>query len=593
MLAIAAAVTILTALPAAVAPGLPSDPSVPTSIAVEGPPLFPLAGIKPGLRGKGYTVFSSLDGPEPFEFVVLGVMKSALGPGEDIIIVRLIGEKIEKTGVISGMSGSPAYIDGKLVGAVGYRFGQFTREPIAGITPIERMMTASARPSTSPARTPPAGASSAFGDMSPIGTPLVMAGVAPHIVDAFRSELVKRGFGPVVSAGGGNGSSMGRATRFFAGGPIAGVLVDGDMSMSAIGTVTWVKGDRFLAFGHPFMGLGAVDIVASNAEIITTVASEAGSWKMGQATAAVGRLTDDRLHAIAGDLGSPAGLIPMTVKVQMEGPRALADARPESTYRVAQHPTDTPMFCAVAVANAISARVGAELGGTLDVTVTAQLSTGEQVSAPLRFADDTAGLEMPAAFAVLDLLSRLTDNDFQKVELKSVQVDARGRRAVERARLVSVTPTRSLSPGGRSEVVIRTQPFQGPVKEQRVSFSLPRGVPEGGYSLVVAGADGAARVEREAGMVPIPSAYRDVLTGIATAPPPGSLSVYLVREESSPRLQGIATTGLPPSLSELTAGSGGLYGAGSVDARAVRLARISGSGVLVGEAAAKVQVQKP
>ena len=122
-------------------------PPLPREIAVEDPPVFPLKDVVRGLKGHGYTVFASADGPERFEFEVLGVLRGYLGPGEDLIIAQLRGEKIERTGVIAGMSGSPAYIDGKLVGAVGYRFGNFTKDPIAGITPIERMKAVALAPS--------------------------------------------------------------------------------------------------------------------------------------------------------------------------------------------------------------------------------------------------------------------------------------------------------------------------------------------------------------------------------------------------------------------------------------------------------------
>jgi len=138
---------------------LPPDPTAGGNI-VEDPPVFPLKDIKPGLHGKGYTVFDSRKGLEPFDVEILGVMEGYLGPGEDLIIAKLAGKEIERTGVIAGMSGSPVYIDGKLVGAVGYRFGQFTKDPIAGITPIERMMTAATpapiRPK-GPARSPTTG----------------------------------------------------------------------------------------------------------------------------------------------------------------------------------------------------------------------------------------------------------------------------------------------------------------------------------------------------------------------------------------------------------------------------------------------------
>ena len=601
MLNVLAAVSLLAAAPAAPvsrdpAPreALPRDPLASARVDVDDPPIFPLTDIRPGQKGTGYTVFSSRNGPEEFGFEVLGVMRGYLGPGEDLIIAKLVGAQIERTGVIAGMSGSPAYIDGKLVGAVGYRFGQFTKDPIAGITPIERMLTGAPLPTTSSTTKKPVFVDTPWGAAEPIAVPLVAGGLSPAVAEAFAPVLREHGYGPIVAAGGASSSSSSTpaAVRFYPSGPIAGLLVDGDVSMAGIGTVTWVKGDRFLAFGHPFLGTGLSEMPVSNAEIVTTVASDAGSWKMGQATAPVGRLTDDRLHAIAGNMGDRPQTVPVTLRFDLPGPRKGADQRPLARFSVVRHKTDTPMFCAIAIANALQDRVSAESGGTFDVVVDVKLSTGDRIALPARLADRDANPALPTAFAVLAALSNVVDSDFVHVELSSVDVTVTGRPAVDRERIVSAAVVGQARAGDKVPVAVRLQPTDGVAYDARVDVVVPRGLAPGAYSLVVTGDLGAARVEREGGLVSVPLSYADELAMMRASPPPGSLSVYLVRDEATARLGGRALPGVPASLLELTGGAGGLVGGGAFDARVTRLQRTIGKGVVVGEASARLIVSE-
>ena len=569
---------------------LSKDPLATAAVDIESPPVFPLKDIKAGQRGTGHTVFASARGPEPFSFEVLGVMRGYLGPGEDLIIARLIGEQIERTGVISGMSGSPAYIDGKLVGAVGYRFGQFTKDAIAGITPIERMLTGAPLPSTSSSLRKPVYADTPWGRAEPIAIPISVSGLDPAVASAFAPLLKERGYGPMIAAGASSSSSDEKPARFYASGPIAGLMVDGDVKMAGIGTVTWVKGNRFLAFGHPFLGTGMSGMPVSNAEIVTTVASEAGSWKMGQATAAVGRLTDDRLHAIAGTMGELPPTVPLTLSFDVPGPRKSNDAKTTLRFKVMDHPTDTPLFSAMAIANALQNRISVEKGGTFDIDIVVRLSTGDVVPLVARVADDTSDPAMPAAFAVLAALSTLTESDLAEARLTAVDVKVRGRAEVDRLKIVAASMTSSAEAGEEAEVVVRMQPWRKAPVEQRLKFKVPRSLMPGTYVVVAASDGGAARIERDGGLVSVPLTYADEIKNLLTRPPPGSLSVYIVRDEASPRLEGQAVPGLPASFVEVVGGAGGVYGVGASEARASRVARTIDDGVIIGEASARFTV---
>jgi hypothetical protein len=282
----------------------------------------------------------------------------------------------------------------------------------------------------------------------------------------------------------------------------------------------------------------------------------------------------------------------VTLRFRLPGPRASADARTTDRFTVMRHKTDTPMFCAVAIANALQNRIAVESGGTFDVAIDVRLSTGDRVTLPARLADDTADPAMPTAFAVLAALSNLTDSDFQHVELAGVDVEVTGRREVDRERIVSAFVVDQVSPGEKGRVVARLQRFQGPVREARLEFTVPRGLAPGAYTVVVASDAAAARIEREGGLVPVVQSYADELARLRATPPPGSLSVYLVRDEPTPRLLGRALPGLPASLDDVTSGGGGLLGAGAWEARALRLQRTVGAGVITGEASARLLVSE-
>lgn len=578
------------------APALAQTPPPPANVAVEDPPVFPLAQVKRGLKGSGYTVFESHLGAEPFDFVVLGVMRDYLGPGEDLIIAELQGEKIERTGVISGMSGSPVYVDGKIVGAVGYRFGSFTKRPIAGITPIERMLAVREPPkgvSRSPAAAPRGGAQTAWGVGEPITVPIAVSGLAPRVAAAFRPHLEERGYGPLLPGASSvavrAGGKPQKGERLWAAGPIAGLLVDGDLRMAAIGTVTWVKGDRFLAFGHPFLGQGFTQMPVASAEIVTTVASEAGSWKMGQATGRVGRLTDDRLHAIAGDMGATPSTVAMKVDLQLAGPRAEKDAKEALRFSVMRHPTDTPLFAAMALANALGSRVGVEPGGTLTTRGIVTLSSGERVEFERRVATDALGIEISAALAVLAELGALVGQSFAEVEIEEVALNVKREPAVKLQQVLSVDVDGRLSPGRSATVRLRVLPYKDQERTEEMVVRVPAGIDVKRWHLWAVAPRDARRLELEGGVAPVPVDFASFLRARRMRPEDGTISLYLVEENAGLRVDGQGLPGLPPSLTGLLQDGGGVS-AQLLEKRVVRLGRMRTDGVTMGVARARVRV---
>ena len=280
--------------------------------------MFPLAEVHRGLKGVAYTVFEGVT-PETMEVEILGVLKNSLGPGRDMILARLVGVKPEFTGVVAGMSGSPVYVDGRLVGALSYRIGQFSKEPIAGITPIEQMLEVRdgvAVPSDAP-RVAAAGQT----EMQAMETPVVFGGFSQEAVERFGDRFRAMGMTPVAGLGGMNGAAR-QPEPLVPGSAVSAVLVEGDLSITGTCTVTYVDAKRLLACGHPITQTGAVDMPMTKAEVVATLPSPLNAFKIVNATEEVGAFTEDRASAILGRFGARARMIPVEVEVASGGKEA-------------------------------------------------------------------------------------------------------------------------------------------------------------------------------------------------------------------------------------------------------------------------------
>src|SRR5687768_3021879 len=248
------------------------------------PSFMPVDEIRPGMVGTGHTVFAGAT-REPFKAHIIGVLKNVIGPKRDIILARLEGGPIKEAGVIQGMSGSPVYINGRLVGAVSYALGAFPKEAIAGITPIGEMVedAALATPRSTAGDAPlefpltpervaaslratharlfgaPMSAAAAAEGLRPIGVPLVLSGIEPRVADFLRSALSTTSFTPVAAGSSGTAPRQGKPATLEAGDAIGVSIVNGDFQIGATGTVTHVDGNRVYAFGHPFLNLGPIE----------------------------------------------------------------------------------------------------------------------------------------------------------------------------------------------------------------------------------------------------------------------------------------------------------------------------------------------
>ncbi|HMF61407.1 MAG TPA: SpoIVB peptidase S55 domain-containing protein, partial [Vicinamibacterales bacterium] len=319
--------------------------------------LMPLEEIKPGMTGIGRTVFEGANLQE-FKVAIIGVLRNIQGPNRNLILARLEGGPLAKTGVAAGMSGSPVYIDGRLIGAVSYSIGSFPTEAIAGITPIAEMTDATQMVKRVPsqqarielpvsreslatalkaafsrlepfARRPsdvqvfgmPEAAGAQLGAMlRPISTPLIMSGFEPSSIELLTGAFGSAGFTPVVggAVGGGQGKGLNIPERQMTGalreGDAVGVsLVGGDLEMGATGTITHIDGDKIYAFGHPFFGLGPAQFPMTRAYVYAMLPSLMSSFKISSMGEVIGTMQQDRATAIAGTLGKGPAVVPMSV----------------------------------------------------------------------------------------------------------------------------------------------------------------------------------------------------------------------------------------------------------------------------------------
>ena len=247
---------MLTGLAGAYGQGVAIPASAAAAMGAGGQRIFPLAEVKRGLHGVAYTVFEGVN-PEPMEVEILGVLKDSLGPGQDMILARLHGAKPEYTGVVAGMSGSPVYIDGRLVGALSYRIGQFSKDPIAGITPIEYMLEVRDGAVQAAGTGGIRQASTAGGqaEVQPMETPLVFGGFSQEAVDRFGDRFRALGMTPVAGLGGSDAKAL-QPEPVVPGSAVSAVLVRGDLSMAGTCTVTYVDPTQLLACGHPITQYG-------------------------------------------------------------------------------------------------------------------------------------------------------------------------------------------------------------------------------------------------------------------------------------------------------------------------------------------------
>ena len=511
-------------LPAAAdEPGIPNMTTPPKAGKVE---LFPESALKPGMKAVAWTVFEGSK-PEPVPVEIIGVWENMWGPHQDIIVAKLTG-KAERTNVAGGMSGSPVYINGKLVGAISLRLSVFSPDAICGITPIRLMLEVNDFDASRPldSRTPDkiqvasattpmpsellarVMAASGSGNlpmtagMTPIATPIAMSGFTDEAIKQFAPIFTQLGM--TVSQGGAGGrlnSATPAAdwrTSLQPGESVAAVLVSGDMTMTGGGTVTYNDGKRILAFGHPMFNLGPVDMPLAKEDIITTLASTYQPTKMGNASEVVGAVRQDRHSAIGGELGETAQMIPVTMQVKSYGLDNTVRNSRDFHFNVFVDQKWTPylmmatLFNTLSNLNDFSEEATYRLHGELQVEGQHRIEL-TTMQAP---AETPVPTPMLLAGWWADKFNRLfvNSNKLPKLNAVNVSVDLLPQRRIAQIESAWIADNKVM-PGTEVPVKVFLRPYRGDRIEKTVNVKIPAGLNKGEHQILFSDAETLSRFQ--------------------------------------------------------------------------------------------------
>jgi hypothetical protein len=442
--------------------------------------------VRPGMQGYAFTIFAG-DQVEKFDLEVIGVMPNFLGPKQSIILVQLKGPKVEHTGVVAGMSGSPVYLDGKLAGALSLKLGIFTKEPIAGVTPIADVLAGGGIAGPIPGgsslgNSMPGAVSSEFAsragvqggaELRSIETPLVFSGFQPSAIQKFSSQLDGFGF---VAAQGGTTPARPDDSKLSPGDMAGMVLVQGDVSINSACTVTAIQADRVFLCGHPFLNLGDVQMPMARSRVLTTLSSDMASTKIVNVGGPIGTITGDHLTAVTGKLGAAPAMIPMELTTK--------SALGEKTIhaQIVNHPKLTPLLVALTAFNGLTQNVVYGEGTTLKLNAEIRLKGHAPVEIENTFAPgDTLNPDgMLVALSVMNVFMRLFNNQFERVQVEDVSVrveSAPGRQsyAIDSAWLEKG----EAAPGETLRLRVLVRPYRGAARIEETTVKVPDQVTRG------------------------------------------------------------------------------------------------------------------
>jgi hypothetical protein len=462
---------------------------------------FPLKDVRPGLRGTGRTVFHG-NQVEEFEVQILGVLEN-LTPKQAIILAKLSGGPLEQTGVMQGMSGSPVYIDGKLLGAIALGF-PFSKQPIAGIQPIEQMVADSPLPGPGNVRPAPffqgghyrdsplrndmsqplRSSFDSIGNLTEIFTPLALSGFTSRTVQTFAAEFHKLGLDPQQGVSAGTPKSQSLTGTVVPGSMISVQLLSGDFAISADGTVTYVDGKRVYAFGHRFLDSGGTDLPFARADVIALLPTLNSSFKLSAAREWVGSITSDRNTAIAGEMGRPARTIPLTITVH-SGDTSTHNYQ----MQVVNDRLLTPFITQTAIFSTIDATERTLGAGTLRLRGQVDFE-GSVPPLALRdiFVSDSGLVQQVSVDAVVQL-GFLLGAGFKDLRIQRIRYDLQPIESKQQLRIAQVwTSHAQVRPGESVGITALLQGENGFEMTRTASYQVPVGAPEGPLNFTVSDA---------------------------------------------------------------------------------------------------------
>ena len=535
-------------------------------------PIMPLSEVEPGMKGEWKSVVSGTQ-VESFALEVLGIAKNFIGPKRALIICQATDQKFKQIGLVQGMSGSPVYIENRLVGAYAYGYSWSKDQSIIGVTPIEQMLEV-----LEDYPTGEVGAAGSSGGLieqwrsngrgepsdtrdwritetdgrleqneigalfKPVPTPLLVSGISERTLSLFRDKFERVGL-EVLRAPSGSASED---TEFSLdpGSSVAAVLMNGDFNVAFTGTVTYRDGDTLLAFGHPIDQMGQVRLPMAGAEVITIVQTLPASFKISNTGPLVGSIYQDRLAAVAGRIGELPPLLPYRIGIRAEDGR-----RRQYTGNLLEHQTLTPLCVGLALLQSIYGTMESSEEQTLFVKGRIDLDEYESVEFEDVSTGPTGGLELVLSF--VERMQQLLGNPFHLPALSEVafDIELRDEWLVSGLRSVQLE-NRRVKAGEKIEIVVTLYNYRNEPSQHWVTLPVPKGL-KSDQKLTVLVAD-AAEAERVDGIRDtVVSSVEDIIEQWRGTRSRQAAYVMLLQESPGLRYEGDNMFDLPPSIRAL------------------------------------------
>jgi hypothetical protein len=537
--------------------------------------LFAIEDLRPGMKGVARTVFSGSE-PQEFGLEVLGVLDGFTGPRQSTIIAKLTGANVDKTGVFAGMSGSPVFIDNKLVGAIAYSF-PFSKEAICGITPIKQMIDIFAQGNEKPRNVEarafsfsasastwkpslpkqPIGAQSLIAPVSagsplaplmgqqiqPIATPVVFSGIRQETLSLFSSQLTDSGLLPVSGVGGAAPITSLESydnNNLTPGTSVSVQLARGDYSVAAAGTVTFRDGQKIYAFGHPFLSLGSADMPMTESSVVTVIANTFNSFKLAVPGKMVGSISQDRATGIFGNLGHAPKMIPVNLTLHTSRGRA-----EQFNYEIVSDEYLTPLLLSITVFNSIAARERSVGEATISIDGSIAVNGQDAIGIQRRFSSANAGLL--AATAVAAPAQALLSSGFDNVDIKGITLNVTSTEEKNAATLERISLDRTeVSRGENVEIQAYVRTDSGKQFVERIPVQIPADAPSGQLMIMVG--DGATLQESSSAKAFVPRELGQLVDAINKTKKNDRLYLKLLRPAPGVVIGSNELPNLPPSV---------------------------------------------
>jgi hypothetical protein len=526
---------------------------------------LPLKSIHPGMHGTGRTVFAA-NRIDEFQVEILGVLEN-IGPKESLIIARLSGGPLEHTGVMQGMSGSPVYIDGKLIGAVAMAF-PFSKDPIAGIRPIEDMLRVAPLLAQSPAPHPmlaladrdvtrgfpkPQAALAGDSRLIDIATPISFGGFTRGALDAFAPQLRALGLEPRQGISGGSDipPAMGNPADLKPGAMISVQLMSGDMGVGADGTVTYIDGSRIYAFGHRFLDIGATALPFARAEVITLMPNVNTSFKLSSAREWMGTISQDRDTAVSGELGKRPSMVPMSFSVSRAS-KAIESYK----MQMVDDPMLSPLLLQMAVFSVID-RTERTLGAAT-LRITGELEF-QNAPATVRLdnlysADNGAATQVSLNAAIS--AAYIMQSGFNSLKLKKVSIDIEAFDQKKQLNIDGVTLSRrEVRPGEKLKLSVLLTGDNGAETTRTVDYQVPMGAQPGPLYFTVSDAMAANLSDFRQILTSSPRSPRQLIDTVNDLHPNTKAYVRVWRADPAFQVEGADLPAPPASVALILDGS--------------------------------------